>query len=592
MNIPTLIDKSHHVMQGSYMVTNMDIPKLYVHDRSEHVSHMILRDLEPIEVIGPSRCSFPKQIHKFMTTIMNLFLVILFLSLSGCAYLGSTIKQTQYSVQQKASPKQSIYKHMLQTDNFFVFGKVENEVAMNKDAIAVVAFSKRNQHGEVVDVSHFTRIDSYFGLNLPAGEYNLLVVSDLNRDGFYDNMEIAGGRSLSININTVPEKVLGNYNIDLDLNSPFATDSRIVFHLAVYKSSPLVESLFYPKGTIRSLDDEIFTQKMAILGMYEPAAFTEEAPMMFYALEEDLMYKVPVIFVHGASGSARDFEEIVSKLDRTRYRPWFFYYPSGNNLSQLSELFYKIFLSGKVIPLYDGMPVIIVAHSMGGLIARDAMNRYTGAGGENKTRCLITIASPLAGDPTAVSADNAPIVIPSWHDIAPESDFMRHLRRRKLPDGLDYHLLYAYGNSDMVKFGENSDGVVPLSSQLVREAQDEATAQYGFNDTHTGILKDPEVVGYILKVVGAVKSVFPEDHMKEFLEGGYSIELGDEYSPAVKYTIRTTGHWLDALGKGTITPIHPAQTHFVQAYRGEEEPYNDFENELVRFFKQYPSERN
>jgi len=110
---------------------------------------------------------------------------------------------------------------------------------------------------------------------------------------------------------------------------------------------------------------------MATLGMYESAAFLELAPMLFYALEEDIGYKIPVIFVHGINGSPREFAEIVKHLDRRLYRPWFFYYPSGNDLGQLSEFFYNIFLSGKVIPLYQ-TPTVIVAHSMGGVIVRDA----------------------------------------------------------------------------------------------------------------------------------------------------------------------------------------------------------------------------
>lgn len=87
----------------------------------------------------------------------------------------------------------------------FVFGKIGNEIALNKDAVAVVAISELFRKNEVVDVSHFSRIDSYFGLNLPAGDYQLLVVSDLNRDAFYDETEMVGGRSLSLGRKELPE---------------------------------------------------------------------------------------------------------------------------------------------------------------------------------------------------------------------------------------------------------------------------------------------------------------------------------------------------------------------------------------------------
>jgi len=230
-------------------------------------------------------------------------------------------------------------------------------------------------------VSHFSQNNSFYGLNLPAGHYQLLVVSDLNNDGYYDTSEVAGGRVVTLDLQTIPAKVLSDFPIDLD--TPFILSSAITFHLEARKTAALAESLFFPKGSIRGLDDEIFSRKMVTLGMYKPAAFLEEAPMMFYALEEDLGYKVPVVFVHGIDGSARDFADIVAQLDRSRYRPWFFFYPSGNDLGQLSEMFYNIFLSGKTVTL-GNMPMIIVAHSMGGLVARDALNRQSGKEGETK----------------------------------------------------------------------------------------------------------------------------------------------------------------------------------------------------------------
>ena len=532
---------------------------------------------------------FPRSLHIPAWMIMfnrciSVFIVLAF-GMTGCTYLGNAFKQAHYSAQQRQSPTQRVYKHMLEVENFFVFGKIENEVALNKDAVAVVALSDRFQKNEVVDVSQFSRIDSYYGLNLPEGEYQLLVVSDLNKDGFYDGTEVVGGRSLSLARKDLPEKVLGGF--DIDLKAPFRSPSGASFCLAVHKTGELTESIFYPKGSIRSLDDNIFSRSMATLGMYEPAAFLEEAPLLFYALEEDVGYKVPVIFVHGIDGSVSDFEEIVSHLDRTLYRPWFFYYPSGDDLGRLSEMFYRIFLSGKVIPLGD-TPIVIVAHSMGGLVVRDAINRYAGREGEAKIRSLVTIASPMAGHPDARLGAMGPVVIPSWRDLAPESYFMRHLRRKTLPDGLEYHLIYAYGNSCSIRLGENSDGVVPLSSQLCSEAQSEATSQFGFNDTHTGILKNPDAIRRIVKIIEEEKPQYPEDHLRELRKGGYKVELGKDYTPLEKYFIRTLGHWMDALASGIVSPFDPDMEHFVQVCRGEKSPEIDIETAWLKFNKEYP----
>jgi hypothetical protein len=96
----------------------------------------------------------------------------------AATYIRNTIKQKVLAIQQRYLPTQRVYKHMLNVDNFFVFGRIKNMVPVNRDAVAVIALSDRYYRGEVVDVSHFSGAVSNYGLNLPAGEYQLVVVSD------------------------------------------------------------------------------------------------------------------------------------------------------------------------------------------------------------------------------------------------------------------------------------------------------------------------------------------------------------------------------------------------------------------------------
>jgi Protein of unknown function, DUF len=201
---------------------------------------------------------------------------------------------------------------------------------------------------------------------------------------------------------------------------------------------------------------------------------------------------------------------------------------------------------------------------------------------------LVTLASPLGGHPAAAKAAQGPVVIPSWRDVDPVSPFMRDLRRRKLPTGLEYHLLYAFGNEATVKLGENSDGVVPLSSQLNRAAQEESTVQFGCNDTHTGILANAEAVERVIGIIASANSPFPEDHLKELFKGGYDLPLVGEYSPLGRYCIRFIGHWLAALAEGRLAPLDDQQKRFQKVVRGEAPADSPVEKGWLRFIEEYP----
>jgi uncharacterized protein YifE (UPF0438 family) len=267
--------------------------------------------------------------------------------------------------------------------------------------------------------------------------------------------------------------------------------------------------------------------------------------------------------------------------------PWFFYYPSGSDLNKLAENFYRIFLSGELFPKID-TPIIIVAHSMGGLIMREVMNLYHASDSENHVAQLITIASPLGGHPAAASSLKSPIVLPAWRDLDPGSRFVKDLYRKAMPASVEHRLIYAFANDSTMKLGENSDGVVPLSSQLNVKAQQQASRTYGVNNTHTGILKDPLAIDYIIHSIETVKSYFPESHIKLMKTGGFDLKLGDRYTNKEKYLIHTTGNYLRALARGEITAVTPYQKHFVKVMRGETRAKYFAETTWQKFKSEHP----
>jgi hypothetical protein len=51
-------------------------------------------------------------------------LFVLTMALVGCAYVGTAAKQAYYSARQPVAPRQRVFKHMLDRDTFFVFGRI------------------------------------------------------------------------------------------------------------------------------------------------------------------------------------------------------------------------------------------------------------------------------------------------------------------------------------------------------------------------------------------------------------------------------------------------------------------------------------
>jgi len=515
-------------------------------------------------------------------------MICLFLlcALCSCSYMKHASIQAEYARIQKADPGQVNLKHMIDRETYFVIGRTIDQQARYADLpLVVAAYSSKFKLHERVDTMYFAGAGTHFGLNLPEGDYQLLVFADRDMNRIFDQTEVIGQKAISLNQTTSPDKVLDR--IEIQLSSPHRVDWAEAF------SKPNIaepqQSLFYPTGSIRSLDDPLFSENMATLGMYDPASFLEKSPTMFYALEEDLGFKIPVIFVHGVGGSIRAFEPIINQLDRERYRPWFFYYPSGGDLNQLAEIFHRIFLSGKVIKMYE-MPMIIVAHSMGGLIVREALNKYDNSKKENKIGLLVTIATPFGGHPAAAAGEkHGLIVLPSWRDVNPENRFIRELFRKLLPETIEHLLLYAYDNPATLKIRKNSDGVVPLSSQLRLEAQRQATRQLGFESSHTEILENEEMISHIFARMDRVKNIYPESHLEVLRLGGYEVKLSDDYSPVGQYVIHTFGRYWMAVSNGTLKPFYPLQEEFLRVIKGEDPPPKyGVVKDWLRFLKEYP----
>lgn len=517
--------------------------------------------------------------------LMGITVLLLSLLLSSCTYLKYASIQAEYARIQNADPSQQNLKHMLERETFFVVGKtVDKSKKFINMPMLIAAYSNKFKRNERVDNMFLNSAGTHFGLNLPPGIYDLVVFADINKDGLFTKSEVIGLRNIDLSLEDNVQKIASEITIEL---KSIETELELE-PIPTEQSSTIQQSLYFPSNAIRSLKDSIFNANIATLGMYDPASFLEYAPTMFYALEEDQVHKIPVVFVHGINDNPRAFTSIIERMNRDRYKPWFFYYPSGGDLDQLADIFHNIYLSGKVVHLNE-MPLIVVAHSMGGLIVRGSINRYEGKASENKIKLFVSIASPFEGHPNAKSGvDNGLIVLPAWRDLDPSSQFIQNLYIKPLPHGVKHHLFYAYHNSDTLKPGENSDGVVPLSSQLHQIAQQQSTKQLGFKSGHADILNNTKMIDILLDTMGEVSGLFPIEHMEMLKNAGMNLQLDETYNPRTKHLLSYSGQYIVKLINGTIPAFHSHQEVFLQVVRGEKKAMTIIEKDFVRLIKEYP----
>ncbi len=503
-----------------------------------------------------------KLLQTFALACLSLFVC------SGCNYLKYSRVQAEYRELQRADPSQRNLNHLIDRQNFGVIGQITDPAGVvPADApIAVAAFSSRFKPHELVVANRLVRIDGHFGLDLPPGDYDIIAFADLNRNAEFDRVEAVSHTRLALNKQNHPSMIVPAHIVELE--APFAIDWDVTLPAPV--QTERAESLFFPVGALRSLDDPIFSKDMAVLGQYDPAEFLESFPTVFYALEEDLGHKLPIIFVHGISGSPREFQWLVDQIDRTRFKPWFYYYPSGEDLGQMGKLFYDVFLSGQTVSIDRSVPMVIVAHSMGGLVVREALNVRAEQMGPKAPIVFVSLASPFGGHPSArMAAAGGGLVLPSWRDLNPDNAFVSDVYRQPLSDDIQHHLFFAYDNGSPDDLENGSDGVVPLSSQLHAPARQQAISEQGFAASHSGILETPDVAQALADILTMVRMEAPPNHAAYVLKGGFEVEPAADYTPTEAYLLLHYGHYLGALASGELEPANDWQKALVPMLRGD-----------------------
>lgn len=349
---------------------------------------------------------------------------------------------------------------------------------------------------------------SKFAFLQPPGEYNILAFEDANEDLTLQQDERVGWYG-----DTTPIKVSGDGADITDLTVVLRTadEARVELPELFAPTMPAINFdnalPYFHLGEVVPLDNPRFSQGVGELGMWEPVKFFQQYGAGIFFLEPYDSNRTPILFVHGVGGYPQNFRYLIDQLDKTRYQPWILHYPSGLRLTQLSGFFAKRLTE---LQLRYGFPRIhIVAHSMGGLVARDAINQLT----RQRTTFVdkfVTISTPWEGHPgSRIGIDRSPesIITPCWYDMAPGSPFLRALQETPLPDSTQYYLFFGHKGDKAMFAGESTDGALPLSSMANLDMQDAAQKVFSFNETHISILSSPEVARRLNKLFDVSKEL-------------------------------------------------------------------------------------
>ncbi|MCL4837976.1 MAG: alpha/beta fold hydrolase, partial [Thermoanaerobaculia bacterium] len=250
------------------------------------------------------------------------------------------------------------------------------------------------------------------------------------------------------------------------------------------------------------LDDPRFAAETVSAGLWEPLGFAAESGMRLFFLAPHDATRTPVVFVHGMLGSPRDFAPLVAALDRERFEPWLFYYPSGLSLD-LSALFLAEALEEASRRLGVDR-VHLVAHSMGGLVSRAALDFRLRRGRAPLVAEFVTLSTPWGGARGArgmkLGVALAPAVAPSWRDMLPASDFLARIAERPLPPGVRHTLLFGYAGGSVRISGADDDSAA-LTSMLLWDVARQAQFVLGFPADHEAILADSRVVEVLRRLL-------------------------------------------------------------------------------------------
>lgn len=235
-----------------------------------------------------------------------------------------------------------------------------------RGSVIVLLYSQKEGRNEMVgytiaaDTGHF----SFF---MPKGIYFLAAFEDLDNNLSHDQGEPAGYFGAPDPIALPPKgRASTRENELLSLDFRLKETARFPSGFtATIDPQKIGRSVFVKFGQITTLDDKMFSPENGSLGYWKPLTFLRDFGIGVYFLEPYDPEKIPVLFIHGAVGNPADWKKTVDQMDRSKFQPWFYYYPSGIRLDDAASALNEIIK--RIHAAYGFKTLYVTAQSMGGL---------------------------------------------------------------------------------------------------------------------------------------------------------------------------------------------------------------------------------
>jgi pimeloyl-ACP methyl ester carboxylesterase len=387
-----------------------------------------------------------------------------------------------------------------------IWGRVARESAA-PSPIVVVLLRAGASEDELVD--HFL-LDGpgRWSFAVAPGRYRVVAWADLNGDGVYDDEPALDPAGAPVRELRAGDR-LGPIELSIPDDARAHTAGPVDVLAAVRARSEheqerisMAQSLV--AGRVVPLDDERFGREAAQLGLRRRIQFLENGWCGIYFLRPYDPQEIPVLFVHGMTGSAAEFDALAEALP-SDFQPWFFHYPSGSNIEEVARTLGQLVTQLRQQHGFDAF--VLVAHSMGGLVSRQFLLGPDAPASRDAVTQFVSISTPWGGMASAEQLAHSPEAAvqalappPALLQIASGGEFIASLFyedpakrsvRRRLPEALDYQVLFSL-----------NDAVVPVSSALRVEVQEEAgwrarALPYG----HADILRSPEAASALNQIL-------------------------------------------------------------------------------------------